>query len=258
MGERLDYVKIDPTVVMDLGCGTGADLAWLAQRYPKALRVGCDLSRAMLAEAGPGGGWLRHWLPGNAAALRVCADARQLPIGSATVDLLWSNLMLQWLADPRAAIVEANRLMRAEGLLMFSTFGPDTLKELRQAFRAADDGPHVLPFMDMHDIGDALVGGGFAEPVMDMEVLTLTYADGVELIRDLRNNASGNALACRRRGLTGRRRWQAMLSALNAQRCDGRLGVSFEVVYGHAWKVAPKTTAQGHAVMRFSPPGQRF
>lgn len=257
MGERLDLVRLDPATLLDLGCGSGADLAWLRRRYPGARAIGCDLSAGMLAHVDAGGGWLARWLPGRAAALRVCADVRRLPLAAGGLDLVWSNLMLQWLADPRPAIAEMQRVLRPDGLLMFSTLGPDTLKELRAAFRGVDDAPHVLPFVDMHDIGDALVAGGFAEPVMDMEVLTLTYADAAALFDDLRRNASANPLAGRRRTLTGRARWQRMLAALEASRRDGRIAASFEVVYGHAWKAAPRAPADGLARVRFEPRAKR-
>lgn len=251
MGERLDFVKLDPAAVLDIGCGTGADLAWLGRRYPRARRLGCDASLGMLARAAAVDGGLFRWRSARRQPVRLCADANRLPLASGAVDLAWSNLAMQWLADPRPALAEAHRVLRLGGLLMFSTLGPDTLAELRGAFREADDGPHVLPFPDMHDIGDLLLGVGFAEPVMDTERITLTYADAAALIADLRRNASGNPLPDRQRGLTGRGGWQRMLAALDARRQGGRLAASFEVVYGHAWKAVPRTRPEGPAVVRF-------
>lgn len=251
MGERLDYVKLEPAAMLDLGCGTGADLESLAGRYPKAMRLGCDISLGMLARASVASGWIGRWRDGRKRPHRLCADAHRLPLAPASVDLVWSNLALQWLADPRPALAEAHRVLKVGGLVMFSTLGPDTLAELRAAFREADDRPHVLPFIDMHDIGDLLVGVGFAEPVMDMERITLTYADAAGLIADLRRNASGNPMPDRQRGLTGRGGWQRMAASLDGRRRDGRLAATFEVVYGHAWRAAPRARPDGPAVVRF-------
>ena len=134
---------------------------------------------------------------------------------------------------------------------MFSTLGPDTLKELRQALGEAS--PRVHRFMDMHDIGDMLMAAGFAEPVMDMEVLTLTYGGADNLLKDLRLSGSMNAAQARHRGLSGRKGWQQALAALESARRDGRLPATFEVVYGHAWKARPRTTVDGRAIVDFDP-----
>jgi malonyl-CoA O-methyltransferase len=180
-----------------------------------------------------------------------------LPIKAASVDLIWSNLTLQWVGDPQAVFAEFRRVLCTGGLVSFTTFGPDTLKELRAAFLAADRATHVGSFIDMHDIGDMLVHAGFADPVMDMETLTLTYGDAIGLMRDLKAIGAHNVTAGRPRGLMGRRRWQRMLAALEATRRDGRLPASFEVVYGHAWKPEPRTTDDGSAIIRIEPRTRR-
>lgn len=257
MLERLDYVRIEPKRILDLGCGTGASLTALHQRYAGAQLVGADLSAAMLL-AGRGQRsrlrWLLPFLRGNAVPLTV-ADAIALPIKQASIDLLWSNLMLQWLDDPLAAFREMSRVLAVGGLLMFSTFGPDTLKELRSSF--ADGHVHTQRFADMHDFGDMLVECGFADPVMDMEVLTLTYSSLDELLRDLRQSGSACAMQARRHGLMGRAAWQEMRQAYERLQVDGRLPASFEVVYGHAWKTAPNKIDDGRSIIRFDPQRMR-
>ncbi|MGH8714154.1 MAG: methyltransferase domain-containing protein, partial [Casimicrobiaceae bacterium] len=185
--------------------------------------------------------------------LLVCGDVRSLPIRPASVDLVWSNLALQWVDDLPLALAEFHRVLNVGGLLSFTTFGPDTLKELRSAFAAVDDAAHVNRFVDMHDIGDMLVQAGFADPVMDMEMITVTYGDAASLMRDLKAIGAQNARVERPRGMTGRRKWQRMLAALEAFRRDGRLPATFEVVYGHAWKPEPRFTDDGRAIVRFEP-----
>lgn len=254
MDERLDYIRIEPGRILDLGCGTGADLAALGRRYPNAERLGIDLAPPMLGRARGERRLLdrlrafgRRQAPHLAAA-----DAAALPLARASISLLWSNLMLNWLSDPLPALREAHRVLEVGGLLMFSTLGPDTLHELRGALPAAA-GERVHRFIDMHDIGDALVQAGFSDPVMDMEIVTLTYRDLDELLRDLRLSGSTNASAARPRGLSGKEGWRAARARLAALHNEGRLPATFEVVQGHAWKAAPRTTDDGRAVMRFQP-----
>ena len=243
MLERLDYVKIAPQRVLDLGCGTGASLLALGERYPKALVLGADFSEAMLGAARGQRSqlhWLLPFMRKRQAAL-LAADAQSLPFKAGTFDLLWSNLMLHWLDDPLPVFREMQRTLNVGGLLMFSTFGPDTLKELRASFA------------DMHDYGDMLLECGFSDPVMDAEVLTVTYASFDDLLRDLRQGGASCAMADRRRGLSGRSLWQAARATYEQRRHDGRLPATFEVVYGHAWKEPAKTTADGSAIVRFDP-----
>lgn len=250
MQERLDYVKVEPKRILDLGCSRGASLATLAARYPEAELIGLDISPSMLlADRQPRSTWQR-WLGlgRSTAPQRLAADAAKLPLLARSTALIWSNLLLHWLDDPLPVLAEAHRVLETDGLLMFSTLGPDSLKELRAAF--ADGYAHTQRFIDMHDLGDMLVACGFADPVMDMEVITLTYDDLDAMFAELRAAGSSCAMKARRHGLTGRGAWQAARSAYEAMRRDGKLPATFEVVYGHAWKAEPKQAADGRAIIR--------
>ncbi|MCM8595321.1 malonyl-ACP O-methyltransferase BioC [Accumulibacter sp.] len=253
MLERLDYVRLTPQRVLDLGCGTGASINALHERYPKAALIGVDLSESMLRVGQAQGSRLRWLLPflGGGKTPLIVADATALPLSARSFGLVWSNLMLHWLDDPLRAFREMHRLLEVEGLLMFSTFGPDTLKELRASF--GDGHAHTQRFTDMHDYGDMLVACGFADPVMDAEVVTMSYASLDDLLADLRRTGSGCAMRARRHGLTGRSLWAEARAAYRQLARDGRLPATFEVVYGHAWKAQPRTTADGRAVIRFDP-----
>lgn len=266
MAERLGLVRMQPAAILDAGCGTGAALDELRVRYPDASLIGLDLALSMARAARDRRGRVAtstrsllgrvfgHLAP--ARDLRswcICGDVASLPLKPASIDLIWSNLTLQWVSDPQSVFAEFRRVLRVGGLVSFTTFGPDTLKELRAAFRTVDGATHVGGFIDMHDIGDMLVHAGFADPVMDMETLTLTYGDAMGLMQDLKAIGAHNLTAGRPRGLMGRQRWQRMLSALEATRRDGRLPASFEVIYGHAWKPEPRTTADGSAIVRIEP-----
>ena len=231
MLERLGYIRLAPRRVLDLGCGTGLALDGLAKRYRRAELIALDFAPSMLRQARRRG----HWL--NRPRL-VCADAEQLPLADDSVDLVFSNATLQWINDLDGTFRELLRVLRPGGLLLFSTFGPDTLKELRAAWAAVDGAGHVSPFLDMHDIGDALVRARFADPVMDVERMTLTYGEVGELMRDLKQLGARNALTGRPRGLTGRRRLAALAAAYERERRDGRLPATYEVVHGHAWVTA--------------------
>lgn len=238
MLERLDYVKIAPRVVLDAGCGTAELTAALAQRYPGSELVALDFAHGMVRHGRARDDWGRapHW---------VCGDVEALPLASQSVDLVYSNAVLQWSTDLPGAFAEFLRVLRPGGLLMFSTFGPDTLAELRAAWAAVDGHSHVSRFVDMHDLGDLLVGTRFAEPVMDCERLTVTYATVDDLMRDLKTLGAHNVTTGRARGLTGRRRLDAMRVAYERFREDGRLPATYEVVYGHAWAPAQRPIGEG-------------
>lgn len=257
MQERLDYVTLRPNRIVDLGCSRGGSFAGLTARYPTAELLGVDLAPAMLrSDSAPQPAWQR-WLGlgRSTGPQRLAADAAQLPLPAACAGLLWSNLLLHWLDDPLPVMREAYRVLEVGGLFMFSTLGPDTLQELRRAF--GDGRDHTQRFIDMHDLGDMLVGCGFADPVMDMEVITLTYDDLDALLADLRAAGSACAMTARPKGMTGRQAWQSARAAYEAMRRQGKLPATFEVVYGHAWKAAPKQTADGRAIIRFDRPAQR-
>ena len=247
---HLDPMRIDPTRVVDLGCGTGILFKYLAKRYPRADLLGIDLAPAMLRRAERRTPAWKRWL-GLRRPRLVCADAERLPLAPGSAELLFSNLALQW-CDPRAVFAEASRVLAPGGVLVFSTFGPDTLKELREAF-AGDGFEHVNTFVDMHDLGDALVHAGLAEPVVDMEMITLEYSRVELLLRDLKAIGARNALPGRPRGLSGRGRFRDMIERYERHRRGGVLPATYEVIYGHAWKPAPRVSADGRPVITLHP-----
>ncbi|MBI4190021.1 MAG: malonyl-ACP O-methyltransferase BioC, partial [Betaproteobacteria bacterium] len=184
MLSRLDYIKHRPAAILDAGSGTGNVVAALRARYPQARLYALDIALAMVRRARGRTPWWQRLL--GRGVLPVCGDIEQLPLRDAAVGMVWSNLALQWMNDSQRAFAECRRVLAPGGLLMFSTFGPDTLKELRAAYQGIDRYTHINRFIDMHDIGDMLVHGGFADPVMDMEYITLTYSDVLALMRDLK------------------------------------------------------------------------
>lgn len=249
MLERLEYVKHRPRAILDAGSGTGNAIPALLARYPGALIVALDLALRMLERAR---GRVRWWqaLPGFRPPLHaVCADLERVPLAPESVGLVWSNLALQWVNDLPRAFLEMQRVLAPGGLLMFSTFGPDTLKELRSAYEGTDGRTHVNRFVDMHDIGDMLVAAGYADPVMDMEKITLTYADVRALMRDLKVIGAHNATRGRPDALSGKSLLQAVERNYEAFRREGRLPATFEVVYGHAWKPEARVSPTGHRVI---------
>ena len=241
LSERLQYIRLAPQRILDVGCGTSETRAPLLARYPRAEWIGLDISERMLKAAKTEGARARaeRWLRG-ASSYRIVGDGGQLPIGDNSVDLVFSNLMLHWHPQPHTVFPEWKRVLRTDGLLMFSCFGPDTLKELRAAASALPDA-RPMPFVDMHDFGDMMVASGFATPVMDAEAITLTYASPQDLLREVRA-LGGNPRDDRAQWLPSTSQAHALLSALEAQRGnDGRIRLTFEVAYGHAWKPQPKS-----------------
>lgn len=265
MSERLQLVNIVPQRLLDAGCGEGADISSLQKRFPEARVIGLDgafnmvaLTHArQLAAQSAVNRLLTRWLPASNEAATgnlICGDFAQLPLFDGTLDLIWSNLALQWHPQPDRVFAEWCRVLRTDGLLMFSSFGPDTFKQLRTAFEAVDLYPHSLPFVDMHDFGDMLINAGFSTPVMDMESITVTYDKPQRLLADVRA-WGGNPLETRRRGLLGRANYARLLDGLERQRgTDGKIPLSFEVIYGHAFRPAPRTTAAGESIIRFDLP----
>jgi len=224
---RLQLTTLNPSVVLDAGAGTGHGSRALRRRYPKARVVALDSSRRMLHEAARQQSWLRPFG-------RVCADAGLLPLADGSVDLIVSNLMLHW-CNPDAVFAEFRRVLAPHGLLSFSAFGPDTLRELRTAWDQVDSLSHVHQFIDMHDLGDALVRAGFSSPVLDVERYILKYLDVRKVAADLKATGAHNATAGRAKGLTGARKFAAMQAAYEGFRQDGRLPATYEVVFAHAW-----------------------
>ncbi len=266
MAARLDYIKVAPRAILDAGCGTGEAVGELAVRYAGARVVALDAALPMVAAAHERARrartLFRRLLPdalggaGHAAPVFVCGDINMLPLPGVAFDLVWSNLALQWVNDLPRAFAEVRRVLKVGGLYTFTTFGPETLKEIRSAFARADGHTHTNRFTDMHDIGDMLVAAGFADPVLDMEQLTLTYADANALMRELKHVGATNATRGRPHGLMGRGRWQRALAALEAKRSDGRIPATFEVVYGHAWKGEPRRTPEGHPIVKLTRPAR--
>jgi malonyl-CoA O-methyltransferase len=288
MRERLDYIKINPTSVLDAGCGIGDDLPALRERFPDAPIFGADVSYAMLARALPraiGDTSWRRLLPVplqralGAHGPRIAqADFASLPFAAEAFDFVWSNLALHWHPRPDLVFPEWQRVLRVGGLLMFSTLGPDTLRELRAAYAQVEAAhgvarrAHVVDFVDMHDLGDMLVESGFEIPVMDQETLTVTYKSPQSLLADVRrwgaypfaqeavdgDAASRGKAASGLAGALARRLQAALISALEARRSgDGTIPLTFEIIYGHAWKAVPRKTAEGHGIVRVEDIGRR-
>jgi malonyl-CoA O-methyltransferase len=236
---RVGQFALEPAVVLDLGAGTGHATRALKGAYRRATVIALDIAPGMLRQAGRQSSVFRRFS-------RVCADAFRLPVRPQSVDLVFSSLMLQWCDPPDAVFAEVRRALRPDGLFAFATFGPDTLRELRAAWSAADGFTHVNRFTDMHDLGDALVRAGLTEPVLDVDRLTVTYADAHALMRDLKTLGAHNVTAGRARGLTGRGLLQRMLQAYEAFRREGSLPATWEVVYGAAWGAAGQPAESVH------------
>jgi malonyl-CoA O-methyltransferase len=246
---RLEWIAFIPECVLDLGCGTGHGAAALAARWPRARVIALDAAARMLAEA--------RRLAADSRIEWLCAEAEAVPLPDASVDLVFSNLVLPWCEDIDAVFAEAARILKPRGLFTFTTLGPDTLVELRAAWRAADDAAHVHPFTDMHDLGDGLVRAGFAEPVLDVARYTLTYPHVGALMHDLKASGSQNAANGRSRGLTGRGRIAAMTEAYEPFRAEGVLPASVEAVFGQAWGALERRGRDGEFAFPVSDIGRR-
>lgn len=247
--ERLVHLKDSPKTILDLGTGTGHLIDQLARRYPRARLVAVDFAYGMLLKARRRGHWWRR-------PLCLCADAESLPLAAGSIDLVISNAMLQW-CDPERVFAECRRVLRPGGTLLFTTFGPETLKELRLAWSEVDGYSHVSPFIDLHELGDALLRAQFTDAVMDADRLTLTYADLTDLMRDLKGLGAHNATLDRPRGLLGRRRLEALTAAYETYRQKGRLPASFEVLYGYA-RVPEVQSGMQTVAIPLSAIGRRF
>lgn len=226
---RLDLVTISPELIVDAGAGTGRAARNLARRYKRARVLQVDLSTAMLACS-------RKKSPRFfSRQMFVCGDVEYMPVAGHSCQLVFSSLAYQWCNDLDAVLAEAARMLQPDGLLMFATLGPDTLKELRESWAVVDDKQHVNDFIDMHDIGDALVRAGMENVVMDVEIITVQYPDCHTLMRDIKHIGAGNTFVGRAHGLTGKGRMQKMIQVYESRRREGRLPATYEIVYGHAW-----------------------
>lgn len=240
--ERLELIKLQPQRIVDVGAGTGELSHNLSKRYKGCEVISLDLATNMLKQARQRQNTLDKWFGKQRF---VCGDAEHLPFTDNSVDMLFSNFALQWCPDLDQTFAEFQRVLKPNGLLLFTTFGPDTLKELRQAWHKVDETVHVNTFIDMHDIGDAMIRAHFGDPVMDAEHMTLTYKDGFGVMRDLKSMGAHNVTAGRNHGLTGKHKLQQMLSAYEEFRStDGQLPATYEVIYGHAWGSEPSTKQQ--------------
>ncbi|WP_310450323.1 methyltransferase domain-containing protein [Sulfuritalea sp.] len=256
MAVRLDLVKIAPQRVADIGCATGDGIRELQRRYAKALPLALDYALPMLRALRSRTPRLQRFTGRGPRLLN--ADVRALPLAANSLGLVWSNLMLHWLDDPLPALRELHRVLEVGGLLCFATLGPDTLKELREAGARVGAGGPCLPgmalrapatvrrFLDMHDLGDMLIAAGFGDPVMDMEMITLSYPTPRAFLADQRHLGVRDALL----GRLGWRDWRRLLGAWS-QDAERRLPATFEIVYGHAWKPEPRQLADGRAVVKF-------
>lgn len=253
MFERLELIKLSPQRILDAGCGTGHASQMLAKKFPSSQILSLDIAMGMLAQTKQAQPWMQRLLGLGKQSL-LCADIENLPVASSSLQLVWSNLAIQWCNDLDKTFGEMHRVLQTEGLVMFSTFGPDTLKELRAAASVDADHVHVSRFIDMHDIGDALVRAGFSAPVLDVERFTLTYDDVKSVMRDLKAIGAHNATAGRNRGLLGRGFLQHLTEQYERFRQDGKLPATYEVVYGHAWKPeVKKQFADGISPVSFQP-----
>jgi malonyl-CoA O-methyltransferase len=240
--ESLDYLddpalaRKPPQRVLDLGCGTGAASVALQKRWPKAQILSMDLALPMLQHTRAA---CKRWNPFVQVPQPLCADARALPLAEGSVDVIFSNLCLQWVEDLGAVLNGFRRALRPQGLLLFSTFGPETLWELRNAFAYADAAPHVSPFVDIAGMGDALVNAGFFQPVVDREEDITHYPQLTALMHELRALGATNALANRRSSLTGRGRFAAAATAYEAHRTPAGLPATWEIISAMAWAPEP-------------------
>ena len=245
LASRLDLVRLEPARVADVGCATGDGSRQLQRRYPRALNLAVDFALPMLGAVRARVPWQQRLL--RRAPLLVNADVHALPLAANTLDLAWSNLLLHWQDEPLPALRELHRVLDVGGLLLFSALGPDTLQELRSACGQLQLESPLRRFHDMHDLGDMLLAAGFADPVMEMEMLTLTYSTTRRLLADQRHLGVRDGLL----GSLPWRQWRRVFAAYEGQRRGGRLAASFEIIYGHAWKPAPKAAADGRAIVRF-------
>jgi malonyl-CoA O-methyltransferase len=222
---HVECMRLAPSVILDVGAGTGYISALLKKCYPCADIIALDFVEAILSQNT------------DKNILSLCADAAHLPFADASVDLIVSGVMLPWCENAEAIFAQVQRVLKPGGLFLFSTFGPDTLGEVRASWAAVDEMPHVHLFFDLHDIGDALLRAGFADPVMQTEWLTLLYKSTESLFQDIKKTGSSNILLERRMTLTGKKRFQRFLAEYNTY-CDekGEFPATFEVLYGHCWK----------------------
>jgi malonyl-CoA O-methyltransferase len=237
--DRLSLVKIQPQTILDLGVGTGRNLSLLQQRYPEARLLAMDIATDMLQRARQRyreDQGLKRFLPSKNKLQLAAGDAEALPLADNSVDLVFANLALQW-CEPKVSFAEIQRVLKPEGLVLFSSLGPDTLTELRQSWAAVDDYPHVNVFYDMHDVGDAMTANGLSDCVLDIDTFVLTYPTPMAMMRDLKILGAHNVNEGRNRGLTGKEKMRKVIAEYESFRLEGLIPASYEVVFGHGWKL---------------------
>ena len=240
--EAFDHIKIEPSVILDLGSGSGYGAKQLKHRFKKAHIYQADLSIEMLKGSRKKSSRFfskDHFL---------CIDANKIPLSDQSVDLVFSSLMLQWSNSPDVVFAEVKRVLKPEGVFVFTTFGPDTLKELRESWSQADGNVHINAFTDMHDIGDALMRSGLDAPVLNVENIVLTYDECLQLMRDLKSIGAHNVNLGRRKTLTGKQRLQKAIQHDETYRTNNKLPATYEVVYGHAWKPSMKSAMESESI----------
>jgi len=223
LDKKLDIISSNSAVILDLGAGTGLLSQQLSKRFTESTIIALDFAQ--------------NSLKNNSANQKICADAGHLPLANNSVDMVVSSLMMQWCPDLKQLFSEIHRVLKDDGLILFSTFGPDTLKELKKSWSVVDNDTHVNTFTDMHDIGDQLLGAGFESPVMEMEHLTLTYQTVTDLLRDLKA-IGAHSVDARSKALMGKDKFKLMVEMYESYRQDGKLPATYEVIYGHAWRRA--------------------
>lgn len=231
--DRLAPITAKPGVILDLGCAKGTGSRALASRYPGARVIAVDLSLPMLRFAKEKWWQRRRIRP-------VQGDANALPLKSQGVDLAFANLLLPWINDLPACLTEVSRVLARDGLFTFSALGPDSLKELREAWGTIDQDWHVNPFPDMHDLGDALVRAGLSDPVLDVDRISIRYDELSKLYRDLSCSGARNSLEHRRRSMTGKAGFRRMEESLSQASAGNGFTLTLEIVYGHAWSVGER------------------
>lgn len=228
--ERLDYMRVKPKQVLDVGCGTGFCSRELQKVFSKAKISAIDLSTGMIAEAKKSQKLFKK-------INYQVADADALPFQDNYFDLVFSNLTIQWLPDLKKTFSELHRVLKPGGLLLFSTLGPDTLTELRQSWGKVDQAMHVNDFLDMHIVGDEVFNASFENTVMDRDVITLTYETMIGLMKDLKAIGAHNLNSERSKGLLGKNKFNQLKNEYEKFRYDtNELPATYEVIYGHAWK----------------------
>lgn len=231
--ERLEPMVIEAKRILDLGGATGSASRDLRKRFKRSRVIVLDASHAMLRQAARKRSWF-------SPVFALQGDAMALPLQTASVDLAYSNLLLPWINDLTVMFSEVARVLRKGGLFVFSTLGPDSLSELREAWAFIDDGEHINLFADMHDVGDGLIQAGLSDPVLDTDYLNVSYRHTSSVFRDLTLLGARNCLSGRSRALTGKGRFRDMEKQLRNRFVEGQLELRLELVYGHAWGSGPR------------------